>query len=46
VRNSRGSGKGVSSASLDGRPLQVEGGRVLLPLSPPGTSHEADIELG
>ena len=45
VRNPRGTGKGVASASIDGRPLAVEGGVALLPVMPADTVHEAEIEL-
>jgi cellobiose phosphorylase len=45
VENPRGSGKGVVAATLDGRALPVAGGIALLPVLPPGTVHEATIEL-
>ena len=45
VRNPRGGGKGVTSASIDGRPIEVALFAVL-PVLPPGTVHEVDIELG
>jgi cellobiose phosphorylase len=46
VGNPRGAGKGVSSASLDGRPIATRGGMAALPILPPGTVHEAEVELG
>jgi cellobiose phosphorylase len=46
VLNPRGAGKGVARASIDGRALGVEGGIAVLPLTPRGTVHEAEIELG
>jgi cellobiose phosphorylase len=46
VRNPRGAGKGVSSASIDGGSLACAGGLALVPVMPPGTSHEVEIELG
>ena len=48
VRNPRGAGKRVTSASLDGRPLGLDPalGYVALPVLPAGTVHEAEIELG
>jgi cellobiose phosphorylase len=58
VHNPRGAGKGVSSASIDGRPLEplvgpmrgraggFAGGYAAIPVLPPGTVHDIDIVLG
>ena len=50
VRNPRGAGKGVSSATLDGRRLELAGstgsGYAALPLMPPGTVHDVEIDIG
>jgi cellobiose phosphorylase len=46
VSNPRGAGKGVSSASMDGKPIDAAGGLARLPAMPRGTVHEAQIELG
>lgn len=46
VSNPRGAGKGATKASFDGRDLPVEAGKAVLPIMPPGTAHEAEIELG
>jgi len=46
VRNPRGAGKGVTSASMDGSLIDVDGGFASLPILPAGTVHAVDIELG
>ncbi len=46
VRNPRGAGKGVSSATIDGRRIEVAGGVASIPIMPPGTAHEIEVELG
>jgi cellobiose phosphorylase len=46
VLNARGAGKGVTAAAIDGRPAETAFGFAALPVLPPGTAHEIDIELG
>jgi cellobiose phosphorylase len=46
VVNARGAGKGVSAASVDGRPIGLAEGAAALPIMPAGTVHDAVIELG
>jgi cellobiose phosphorylase len=46
VQNPHGAGRGVVRAALDGQELHVEDGVAILPVMPPGTAHEANIELG